>query len=1275
MKETANVYAYPFRLLERKAGENVLAGPHTRLLKPGIVMEGGGVTRVPPGTAIEPFLSVVPNPPSRFEAVLQGQRIRLHWEPPRSLMNRAPIPEDTVIRYQVDRDGVVVAKRVEPTYQETLVGQAAHRYYVTASIEDSDGNLVESKRSELIEVATSVPAPKKPHDAFEVPSTAAEAVKAGLPQVAMADSGGVLFAHLGFVARGLGPGFGDEIRYLRSQQGGRPGSWSSPLSIPTGGEAVPSRGAGAAADVGVAVEVSELRISSLGSDVVLAWIEKLKVSGSGPLSRLLVLESHDGGATWPDTPRVVRSNTQWKRGLGLAHDLLGNVHVVWGEAGKIFYLKNFEGSPNNVFDRSMRKTVEELVKYKAQYPKRRGACECTDCWCEESYVLREEKTWTEEHSVYEPSLYVNQDGIHIVARGNLMWDNVPVLNPLWVSAYDDALYRTEVVHGQKPRKFVVGWRDTWKRAPEPGDEALLLHLGAQYQYLYEGRWHTEDNIVIAQRPLSDGAWSEDSVKWQAGAWSDGVFLNWRMTTIDVLDQDGLDERPSHPQLSDGPGGVLYALYERGPSADPNVAGENSIVLSRSHDGGRSWSPPAEVATGYMPRIAATSGGLAVLAYVPGEEAQGPQKTPIGKIQVSRSRDGTRFESQTINVAWNEGLRSEELRGAQKIHGKTHGPGADTLHGVPVLVAHQDLWMATWVEAPRKEGGRERVTVSRATGLLPAAVQTRVALVSQGAAGPNKPQVVQLQVENQYHMAVSPDLGPVGVAAEATWTGAHGAEATPDTLLGPSATYWWSTDGAFAHAARLVESEWHAGAEISLAAGGSGNIEGNYARALVLRDARYNPSNGAQREFVPDASNQDSEKLADFERVWVYTQGIALAQAARRGEKHAGELATWLCQHAVRDPEDNRVILGWHFSHNTAGDNWKDFRLVTGASAWAIHGLGVFLSAEGVSGSGDAERSFYLECYQAALRGLLRTQTDSGLFTAGFTAEALEGAENGVDYYKVLDSLGYDDETPRAPSTHVVTEHNIDALSVLNHALEHVARLGLAEEELRDARGALRQAIFQHLWDPEKGRIITGGFFDNAGGFVASRFSAVDNCSWLALSVDFGTLSEAEITKVAACLRYTIDAFVKDLPFSNDPQDRSYRGAHYFPADFRDPYIDLSPEAQSKQPRSYHLEATAGVILGLWRFTERVDHEDSAYFRRTGDDLWYWMQRFVHDRLSVFKPTHSEFVYSTRVKYCCHLVYRRARSGSEVSATGRSTARHLCPCLPQAGKQRPDACFT
>ncbi len=506
--------------------------------------------------------------------------------------------------------------------------------------------------------------------------------------------------------------------------------------------------------------------------------------------------------------------------------------------------------------------------------------------------------------------------------------------------------------------------------------------------------------------------------------------------------------------------------------------------------------------------------------------------------------------------------------------------------------------------------------------------------------------------------------------------------------------------------------------------------GNYQRALEARDRmmRTVVDEATQQtwvfqvEYAPEASPQpgdasasltssfaepgmvsDAKYLANFERVWVYTQGIAVAQLSKQqdtvSQAAAQGMARYLCAHAEKGHHEGRtVILGWPFSWNTAGDNWKDRRLVTGANAWAIHGLGVFVASEAFDSLSDKEQRAIRGCYEEAIRGLLvhrrrlvapGTDQTVSLVTAGWTARGLTVAENPSalfteeeesvqwGYYSVLDAIGYDAftedrapevarfrHTPGAPPTklaprvlteqdhqrlktrvlasNVVTEHNLDVLSVLNHALRHQEKIGLQDfAELEVFRDELRDGIFVLLWDDQEytqdlaytlrqtgpddprrpaleealeaqdlGRIVTGGHFSGTGEnlhFSASNHVAIDNCSWLSLSVDHGLLPERPeyIERLARCLRYTELQFVKPLPFAG----RTYLGAHYFQNTFRDPYI--SPSAL--QESSYHLEATTGLILGLARFARAYpEHPDALYFADQTRALWNGVQLFVKD---------------------------------------------------------------
>ncbi len=494
---------------------------------------------------------------------------------------------------------------------------------------------------------------------------------------------------------------------------------------------------------------------------------------------------------------------------------------------------------------------------------------------------------------------------------------------------------------------------------------------------------------------------------------------------------------------------------------------------------------------------------------------------------------------------------------------------------------------------------------------------------------------------------------------------------------------------------------------------------------------------------------DSKHLAGFERVWVYTQGIALAQFSRgqtqQDRRSAQALARYLCRKRAFAPGSG-TPQGWPFSWNTDGDDWKDVRLVTGANAWAVHGLGRFITSPAYDAlPSDKDKGALLSCYRDTLTGLIPHQRsfllDDGrkalLMTAGWTTQGLVHAaepfklrtESGepvtVDpkerfaYYSILDAIGYDTYgTPptiqvcrqqqgidcyaqpfsgaawqekeisesvwralrkRVKAENVVTEHNLDVLAVLNHAIEHQEVLGLSEGlELETWRDRLRDGIFYGLWDADGwkaefrdelrrlapkakaeqvsfsryqvarermreqgmlealrdedfGRIVTGGAFrkDASGAlhFDQSTHSAIDNCSWLSLSVDYQSLSGHEeadsldssyVPRLAQCLKYTVLRYVRHLGFddvdcdtslSSCPFKSKYLGAHYFQNAFEDPYIAPSELQES----SYHLEATMGLIMGLQAFAEAYPaHPESAAFEEEASNLWAEAQHFVQD---------------------------------------------------------------
>ncbi len=44
-------------------------------------------------------------------------------------------------------------------------------------------------------------------------------------------------------------------------------------------------------------------------------------------------------------PQKIRSGASWKRSPSLGYDRFGHHHLVWGEANKVYYLKDLEASP------------------------------------------------------------------------------------------------------------------------------------------------------------------------------------------------------------------------------------------------------------------------------------------------------------------------------------------------------------------------------------------------------------------------------------------------------------------------------------------------------------------------------------------------------------------------------------------------------------------------------------------------------------------------------------------------------------------------------------------------------------------------------------------------------------------------------------------------------------------------------------------------------------------------------------------------------------------
>ncbi len=1338
----------------------------------------------PPRASLEasnPLGRPVPRPmrpraPTQLSATAQARFVRLWWQAPRWFEDGSAIPSGMRVSYRLFRDGWPIATLNQAAYDDKAprLGKA-YRYDVTAMVQNPHGDdTLESVPSTAVEL--SVPASRLAPvpDAFEFPSEASDGrISALSPRTALSKDGTDVVAHLVYAERD--PSGGSVLQYRQSRQAGKQGSFSKTASV---------------ASLPPGSAFTSWNLTARKRRVLVAWIQR-QSDGQKNEDTLYARQSVDGGKTFGAATKV-RQGTAAKGSLSLAYDRYDDLHAVWREASKVYYLKNLEGTPANVFDQRKRSPKGETVKYLAQYePDLQGRCPCDGCWCPESYVLSDEPNRdgggtpagpygvrTEEAVVLEPSLHVDQEKLTIVGRQVRLWDGKPVPHDAWEIMADDPLYSDLIVPGDPPIRRVVGWRAVWKHAYEAGDEALWPGLGIQFQYRYRGTWHQQAQITIAQRPLVAGAWSSPGshgteiadeppgAGFRVGAWKDDVEQPFRISVVHKDEEGQTEGVLGHPRVHTAPGGEMVVVFEKGLFEGSVSTGNNPIHVSFSRDGGLSWSPSVVVAEGRKPQVAVAAPHETVVAYFAADQDG-------GRIEAVQRIGTTVFSSMA-------GINPVPLEAHEGTEAAAQEPSLSTL---------DELVFVAWVKKGVGVPAGDRIAVSRSARVVDVA---KINVELPERVTENQSVRVTVSAENKFHMRVDYG-GAVRVVKRSSSRPLSGSTKGPSvpnlwfeapdgapsslelTLQGGAASFVTSfastpteeglmndlvlgafrvdlaATGDFASDHRYFESR----AEFFPA-----DIRGNYDRAVNQRDALLKSMVGStpqdlyyQVEYGVDPSTslgaEDAKHLAGFERVWAYTQGITLAQLARQDQapyrKKAEGLARYLCQHAVRDETTNQ-ILGWPFSWNTLGDNWKDARLVTGANAWAIQGLGVFLASKAYRlMPAGAAKDALKRCYRDALDGLRAHQQvlevegrQVVLMTAGWTTEGLVFADaphklrtakgeplardpNEVwAYYSILDAIGYDafaethvrscvgdrvrrgdscrtsepglwEERPivqeaewaalrrRVAAKNVVTEHNLDVLSVLNHALMHGAALGLASEELLSLgawRDQLRDGIFYALYDGtgwraelreahaeldgllafegrprteaqtaflrerkhviqkaldggRLGRVVTGGVLvaDQEKGYrlAPSPHAAIDNCSWLSLSVDHQALTSLRsegtapyIDRLAACLVYTTIQFVKDLPFevsrceapsAHCPPAKTYRGTHYFQNAFRDPYIEPSELQES----SYHLEATMGLILGLLRFAQaHPAHPSAARFLEDARSLWSGAQAFVQD---------------------------------------------------------------
>ncbi len=485
-----------------------------------------------------------PAPPSHLIAWATGDVARLRWQAPKERHDGSALPEDATLSYRVFRDGIRVAEGTSLSYRGVVPqNQRSYAFHVVAVLHEGD-TVLSSRPVERAELEVGLARLELPlADGFDSAERTAEpaAGSAAIPIFDFSELDGRRWTHLAFVFRSP-EGEGDAIRYQRSDGDAKVGSW---------------RTADAIASSGKDWQISELCVAAREHRVVLTWLE---LSKGGLNSRIQSLESGDGGENFAEA-RTLRRGGAWKRDLSCAFDRLGHHHLVWGEAGRVHYLKDFEGERDsegklvNVFDETKRWVNGEIVTYHhilptqcdpgesccnhpyddtyslGIEPKDEAACGGDRACRQETFGVYLERT--EVVHVETPSLEVTDDGITIIARQTRMFDNIPYPNPEWrgLPGHGDYPFFGPLVPDPEwslgawcasdSRRFQMGFRKTRQKDQylcPPEVPANALELLSQDEILDSGaprRTKATDFYAYDHRVGHPSSWYQFS---HAGRW-------------------------------------------------------------------------------------------------------------------------------------------------------------------------------------------------------------------------------------------------------------------------------------------------------------------------------------------------------------------------------------------------------------------------------------------------------------------------------------------------------------------------------------------------------------------------------------------------------------------------------------------------------------------------------------------------------------------------------------------------------------------------------------
>lgn len=367
-------------------------------------------------------------------------------------------------------------------------------------------------------------------------------------------------------------------------------------------------------------------------------------------------------------------------------------------------------------------------------------------------------------------------------------------------------------------------------------------------------------------------------------------------------------------------------------------------------------------------------------------------------------------------------------------------------------------------------------------------------------------------------------------------------------------------------------------------------------------------------------------LVRYGRVWAHDAGTALSLAVKNRDPQAHKRVLWFRKHSQTafDPSDSRstLFVGWPFSKNQVylGDDWTDCRLITGANARALLGVGDYITSEFYRELSADDQAYYQTFFEKALEGILyHIELDGpneGLISAGWSLNVIEEFhKTGYSYDEVISMVGYGpafidgypSQIKRVRARNIATDHCSNVLALVNYALDNYDQLFRPGSELSRAKLALirlklRESMFINLYDYREDRFISG----RTESGESSEYASVSNTAWFCLSLKLNELNKKQVGTLSRSLLYTVKSFTKDFVING----KTYFGAFYFQNGFEDPSIEEMDDLHSN---ILHVEGTCMLINSLLRFTDAFpENSNTPLFHATAIKLWNSLQYLIDD---------------------------------------------------------------